>query len=403
MPTTSDGTTVILNPVLTLVKYLMGCESKLSIQNIICSKFDLDALKTARETLFKTLAPDDTYRYNGPKSSTTDAEKSVHALDGILSKLQMLDKNASSLVFACPSYDLSCLNPSPGNSVGDDISMFRMNKMEKDIEDLKSLKSNFDDLKNTVIAMVTAAEGARLMPSVIPRVDPKEFPPIPRGRSGSTISTKRTRPSDSDGDPFTDEDGFRYSRNQIKKANREEKRQKLTSTTGSESYASKMKNAGPKIPQKKQFQWGKSNEDPSTGFKGVIPELFVTRCSVDTEPDHVLNHLKLKGIILKKIERKSRDDAPFKSFKLTVNSSEDFDKILSGDPLPTHVKVRKWIYYSTRHDESTFRKSLAELDRLENDLLNPSQRIPTSMVNSEKSQSTSSNSEMDVAPPTQTQ
>ena len=373
MATTSDGTTVILNPVLTYVKYLMGCETKLSIQNIVCSKFELDVLKTARETLYKSLAPDEPYRYNGPKSSTTDAEKSVHALEGILTKLQQLDRNASSIVFACPSYDFSIINPSSGNSVGDDISMFRMNKMEKDIDELKSMKSRFDDLQNTVIAMITSADVPPPRPALIPTGDPNEFPPIPRDRSASTVSNKRTRGSESDVDPFTVNDGFRLSRNQRKKVFRDEKRQKVSSTSGTESYANKIINGTPKVPKKKQFQWGKATEDPSSGFKGLIPELFITRCSVDTQPEQVANHLQLKGITIKKIERKSREEAPFKSFKITVNSSEDFEKILSGEPLPHHVQVRKWIYYTNKNNESSFKKSLAELDSLEKSILNSGQ------------------------------
>ena len=373
MATTSDGTTVILNPVLTYVKYLMGCETKLSIQNIVCSKFELDVLKSARETLYKSLAPDEAYRYNGPKSSTTDAEKSVHALEGILTKLQQLDRSASSIVFACPSYDFSIINPSSGNSVGDDISMFRMNKMEKDIDELKSMKSKFDDLQNTVIAMITSADGPRPRPPLMPTGDPNEFPPIPRDRSASTMSNKRTRGSESDVDPFTDNDGFRLSRNQRKKVFRDEKRQKVSSTSGTDSYANKIINGTPKVPKKKQFQWGKATEDPSSGFKGLIPELFITRCSVDTQPEQVANHLQLKGITIKKIERKSREEAPFKSFKITVNSSEDFEKILSGEPLPHHVQVRKWIYYANKNTESSFKKSLAELESLEKSILNSDQ------------------------------
>ena len=147
MATTSDGATVILNPVLTYVKYLMGCETKLSIQNTVCAKFDLESLKSAREVLYKAVNPNDRYVYNGPKSSSTDSEKAVHALEGILTKLQVLDKNASSIVFACPSYDLACINPSNGNTVSEDIAMFRMNKMEQEIGELKSMKSQIADLQ----------------------------------------------------------------------------------------------------------------------------------------------------------------------------------------------------------------------------------------------------------------
>ena len=84
IPVTSDGGHVILDACLSYIKFLMGSESKLAIQNVICAKFELDTLKTSREKLFKCVYPDKKYVYNGPKSTSTDAQKSVHALEGIL-------------------------------------------------------------------------------------------------------------------------------------------------------------------------------------------------------------------------------------------------------------------------------------------------------------------------------
>lgn len=350
----------------------MGCETKLSIQNTVCAKFDLESLKSAREVLYKAVNPNDRYVYNGPKSSSTDSEKAVHALEGILTKLQVLDKNASSIVFACPSYDLACINPSNGNTVSEDIAMFRMNRMEQEIGELKSMKSQIADLQNTVITMITSSNGPHIK-SANPSRD-KDFPVLRRDRSSSTVSNKRARGSDSDleiVDPFGDDDGFRLARSQRKKVSKVDKKQKLASPTESISYAEKMKNGTPKTTKKKQFQWGKLTEDSSTGFKGLIPDLFITRCSVDTEIEHVTNHLKNKGITIKKIEKKSREDASFKSFKISVNSSKDYDNILSGDPLPPRVQVRQWIYYKKTNNESTFRNAEAELDRLEKDIFNP--------------------------------
>ena len=384
MAVTSDGTSVILNPCLAYIKHLMGSQTKLSIQNIVCAKFDLETLKSARETLYKTLNPDNQYRYNGPQKAKTEPEKSVHCLEGILSKLHEIDQNASSLVFACPSYELDRILTSSTSSAGDDINLFRLNKMEKEISELKDVKTQVSDLQKTVLALMTAPRQP-VNPPVIPRSNSnrQDFPSLPqRDRSSSIASIKRSRESESDDDPSTDNNTFRLSRRESKKLQQAEKRTKPNVPTP--TFSNALQNGTPKPSNlKKQFTWGKASEESSTKFKGVIPEIFITRCSIDTETDDVISALRDKGINVKKVELKSRPESSFKSFKVAVNTSKDYDCIISGEPLPPRVKVRPWIYYKSNNaenslgkfgssvDQSKYNMHVMELEKLEKTLSRP--------------------------------
>ena len=103
---------------------------------------------------------------------------------------------------------------------------------------------------------------------------------------------------------------------------------------------------------KKTFQWGKATDESSAGLQGVVPEIFVTKCNNNTEPSQIVNHLKEKGINVKNVERKSREGAYFKSFKISVSSQHEYDLVISGEPLPKGIQVRPWIYYKNNSPSS---------------------------------------------------
>ena len=387
--TSSDGTVVILDPCLSYIKFLMGSESKLSIQNIACAKFDFNTLKASREKLYKTVSPEVKYVYTGPRSASTEAEKSVHALEGILTKLHQLEQSdkadlPTSYVFACPSYHMQSIVNAENQPAGDEIQRYRLNKIESDVNELKAMKAQMDDMKSTLLAVMTSQFDQNQLPSapIIPH--DSEFPPIQRDRSSSVQSYKRPRASESDSEKSTDPEGFRLPRNQVRKNLRSEKKAK-TNQTSPPSFADKLITGTPKPTSlKKKFQWGKSSEESSVGLQGVIPEIFVTRCSLDTQPEQLVNHLKEKGINVKNIQVKSREDANFKSFKLSVFTSQEYDKVISGEPLPPRIQVRPWIYYKNNSvpnssvgsfkpvpqatNMSKLSQDLAELQHLENNL-----------------------------------
>ena len=386
--TSSDGTVVILDGCLSYIKYLMGSESKLSIQNIACAKFDFNTLKASREKLYKTVSPEVKYVYTGPRSASTEAEKSVHALEGILTKLHQLEQSDKTdlptYMFACPRSHMESILNAENQAAGDEIQRYRLNKIELDVNELKSMKAQMDDMKSTLLAVMMSQFDQNEVPSAPIIQHDSEFPPIQRDRSSSVQSYKRPRASESDSEKSTDPKGFHMPRNVVRKSLRSEKKAKMNPTPVP-SFSDKLKSGTPKPTDlKKKFQWGKSSEESSVRLQGVIPDIFVTRCSLDTQPEQLVNHLKEKGSNVKNIQLKSREEANFKSFKLSVFTSQEYDKVICGEPLPPRIQVRPWIYYRNNSvpqggvgsfkpvpqatNMSKLSQDLAELQHLENNL-----------------------------------
>ena len=94
----------------------------------------------------------------------------------------------------------------------------------------------------------------------------------------------------------------------------------------------------------KKFTWG-SSDDTTAGFSGIVPDAFVYRCSLETEESVIKNHLSKKGLKIKNVELKSHKNAATKSFKVSVETLDDFEKLVSGQYIPKCVKVRKYIYF----------------------------------------------------------
>ena len=108
MSVNSDGNSgsqpVIVNTVLAYMNHLILSRDKTFIIDKICSKFDLDTIKYARQVLFMFEDPN-TPGYNGPNGRQSIRERQVHALGGIYSKLYTLDATKTP-IFACPSNEL---------------------------------------------------------------------------------------------------------------------------------------------------------------------------------------------------------------------------------------------------------------------------------------------------------
>ena len=103
----------------------------------------------------------------------------------------------------------------------------------------------------------------------------------------------------------------------------------------------------PKKSSNKQFKWGQYKELNTAGFSGRVNDAFISGCSLVTEADVIKNSLIGKGIKVKNVELKSKEVAKTRSFKVSVETHEDFEKIISGEFIPTNVKVGKFIYYRT--------------------------------------------------------
>ena len=91
------------------------------------------------------------------------------------------------------------------------------------------------------------------------------------------------------------------------------------------------------------------------GFSGVVPDAFIYKCSIDADGDKIKTHLINKGIGIKSVELKSHVNALTRSFKVSVESLEDFDKLNSGEFIPRNIRVKKYIHYSQFRRDSSVR------------------------------------------------
>ena len=87
-------------------------------------------------------------------------------------------------------------------------------------------------------------------------------------------------------------------------------------------------------------------QPPVAGFSGTVPDVFIYRCSKDTSADRIKVHLESQAIKVKSVLLKSHEDAASRSFKVCVETSDDFDKLLSRKFTPRYVKVKQYIYYA---------------------------------------------------------
>lgn len=86
------------------------------------------------------------------------------------------------------------------------------------------------------------------------------------------------------------------------------------------------------------------------GFSGVTPDVFLYRCSKDTKAEIIKDSLSRQGINVKSVELKSHKDAETRSFKLSVETLQDFDKVMSRRFIPRCVKVKRFIHYKNSKD-----------------------------------------------------
>ena len=110
----------------------------------------------------------------------------------------------------------------------------------------------------------------------------------------------------------------------------------------------------PKQQMKKKYRRENKNkvgkvspsfEAPVAGFCAKVPDAFIYRCSRDTKAEIIQNHLMKNGVNITKVELKSNHNAECRSFKVSVESWEDYDKLLSREFMPRNVKVREFISY----------------------------------------------------------
>jgi hypothetical protein len=375
----SDGNPVIINTLLAYVKHLILSKDRTFITDEICSKFDLTAIKSAREIICKLVDPSAHYGYRGPNGHKSQRDLSVHAFDDIYNKLSFLDTSATPCTIACPSNELHLLLvPSVREPINEISVRDRLNILEV----------SHKDLQKTVLALMTSPPVSVPVPPLNQAVgnenifvpDAVNFPSMPRSRSASVRSKRNL--SEGAGD----DSEYKLPREQIKKL---QKRRKLSNS--SSSYAAHVENGVPKKVIIKSFKWGQSSDVKINGFSGRTPDIFISKCSLDTEADMIKKHFVDNGIKIKNVELKSKSIAKTRSFKVSVETQNDFDKLITGELIPRNVKVEKFIYYkkfvdkkigqgganskpaivTTSNSSQVLENRLEELDSLGNDVIRP--------------------------------
>ena len=103
---------------------------------------------------------------------------------------------------------------------------------------------------------------------------------------------------------------------------------------------------------RKVFTEGRSS-DVAPDFAGALPDIFLYRCKKDTEADGVKNSLTMKGLKINSVDLISHVDAATRSFKVCVESTDDFDRLMSGDCIPRYVRVKEFIHFRRKNSDKS--------------------------------------------------
>lgn len=360
---TNTGYQYIMNAVLCIIKHLMSSRDKLYIQNYVVANFDVDLIFKAREMLFTFLEPGKKYIYRGGNNKLP-REKAVHAFEGIFAKLKYLDTNAFQLGFSCPVEELGLLLNF--TDVHHSSCNEKFQRMESDIMELRKTFHAYTEIVNSKQLDVSSPITPVSRMSAAPL---SAIPSVTRERLESTGSQKRRRSEEDDSyntanddsEREDNNDGFEYPRQVRKKIARYNTYQSNMSRSfrdAVKSNANVQFKSNPSRsedrPQRKMNRdsvWGKAEK--SKHLASTTPDVFLFHCDPSSEEEKVFNYFMKKEIGVRLVKLASHKNAVFKSFRITVTSEEDYNKIMSGEYLPENVAVRKFI--PPRHSDYSVR------------------------------------------------
>ena len=325
----------------------MSTRDKLYTFDVVSARFDLNTIKCSLQKLIKYCEPESTYVYRGPHSSKTAREKSVHALEQIFASLIKLDADNKSPNIACPSDQLQIILSQNGTC---DHKHYE-DRLQSFESELSNVKASTNDLRNTVLAMLvsskshtTTAEVTTIPSSVLQ----SDYPPLSRPRSSSV----KRKSNDSEVEASVPDNMFQFPKEHIKQNARRDKKQKVSDENNSAPMTPSNSQSS-RQPPRREFKWGKS-DDTSGGFTGAVPEVFISSCKPETDIDNVKSHLVTRGIKVVKVVQASHNDAYRKSFRVSVESFNDYESLVSGENVPRFVKVRRYIPPRRHIDNSSW-------------------------------------------------
>ena len=329
----------IVNSCLAYIHGQLSSRDKLHIREKVCSNFSLEQVKAAREILFTTLDPNARYTYRGPSAkSASEREKIFDAYEGIYNKMVKLDSDNSTPVFSVPSTELIDLMSLHDSSQSRHISCEdKFKKMEDRFMELHATFNNFTKI-------ITSTNP---LPSVKGKSISKSIPPATRDRlmsnaskrSASDVSDEEIVPDDV---ASGDDDAFILPRRQYRKKAR------MNSNNSTNQQKSKSENPVPSYSQMTQkmakLPATKGTVKTAATFRAAVPDIFLFNCHVKCTSKDIAEYFGPFDIKIRKIERKSHELSARSSFKISPETKDDYDKILSAEFLPEEVCARKYIF-----------------------------------------------------------
>ena len=398
---------IILNACLSFIHSLMLTKNKGFVQEETLSGFDLQEIKKARKVLFIFCEPTEKYAYNGPNQSS-DREKATHAFETTFKKMKELDAAQNKIVFACPSHELHLLP----QKVADIHSPCRL-EFERMQNDLQELKRTFHSFTN-----ILTSKQSLPVPNLGLGLNDISTEPAPaisaqmRERINSSSSMGKRRKLSENADDYIsceedadNDDSFQFQGPQRRKiARRDKKIDDKSASPAQKSAAVTTRRSSPilnttRLQNKREAVWGKGKSNAASSFRGVplkVPQSFLYKCDPGSEEGDVKEHLKSEGIKVTSVKQISNVSARYKSFVVSVEKREDFDKLISGLHIPESVGVRRYFPRREDSDMSTknkFSRQMAELNAL-GSLRESSADVPAQSASSQPMQISSPNNSL---------
>ena len=347
MSNTSDGTSAkqpIFNTCLSYMKFLMLTRDRVYMQDAICARFNVGELQRAHKVILQHCDPNVVYNKRGPNKGPR--EKSIFFFEESYKLLMSLDQEGLNPMIACPAEELGVLLNLNG-PCDHKMMEVRFQNVEEKASKISELETAVAELRRTVTSMVASSSAqsnpsASIPPVISERIKQQSWqsvnnsPVQPKPRS-SSVSSKRRFKADSDNDS-SEEINFELPKYNKK---REYKKQKTQSVNNLHSNAGKS-NQNHKTTYMRSANWG--SDSSSSQLDGVVPELFIFNCRGDPEEGDVKKYLaEEKKLTVTAVKMMSPVGSIKRSFRVTVATFEDYEKLVSGGQyLPRGTAVKRF-------------------------------------------------------------
>lgn len=361
---------IIVDPVLTYVAFSLDT-SPAEYVNTCCVQFyTADELKRAKLLLWGKIGEDilgsNVKRRDG--SSRSESEAIIMDITAAVQKLDALGKLPSFLVDPVGLHRIPKCNPSEMNSVSMCERLVQMEQRLKMVENslsenvVKTLGMEEKVHKMTSYATVVTGRpspsapppsvspnivAGRLSPSAPPlSVSPRQLmppPPLPLSQTQSHPQRMYSHVINASGTRHTT--GPRPAAPREASASglmRSASQLSVTSNTSQQSGSFVFQRQDRRRQRRRaEAVVGTGPSDIIRGAPEPLRDLFVSRLEQGVTLDQIKHYTNSKNVTVHNIEKKSREDSMYLSFKVTVKVS-DMDTLLQPDFWPMGVRVRRF-------------------------------------------------------------